>query len=198
MIYPVDEDTLTSSQSWYGTTRLLILASDCQTSSKSVQAFLSNGGACLSFYPIELPELLRTEENGAALYKTQDGYLVSSTETSSLNLPHLLQRYFNLKIANNTSCQKKEHSFYTGYIVAEPFKEEAFFRHVRVEYSDSTMTYKLHLPSYSKQSAESIFVRRQQYGNIFNQKSFFSVRQMLCFIVHIIPCYVGLENEELG
>lgn len=144
---------------------------------QSLQSYLKNGGWCLSLHPVAPNWLEGTKENDVMKYVADEGLLISPVGNLDLTqvLPPILERYFHIKPAIHFQAPPVESQQRTGFLVAEPFHQEAFFRNFGKQSADS-MTLELTSKSFTinNQQEQSITIRRSIIPR-FNSHDYFDV-----------------------
>lgn len=158
-LYQLDGPTFRSSKAWLNNTALLVLA--CQWPGndlhmeQSLQSYLTNGGRCLSLHPVAPNWLQGTKDNNFMKYVTDEGMLISPIDNVDFAqvLSPILERYFHIKPIIRFQAPVVESQQCTGYLIAEPYHQEAFFRNFGKQSEDS-MTLQLTTKSFTKNSQQ--------------------------------------------
>lgn len=178
-LYQLDGLTFRSSKAWLNNTALLVLASQWpgKDLEQSLQSYLTNGGRCLSLYPVVPNWLKGTKENDVVKYVSDKGLLISPVDNVDFAqiLPPILEQYFQIKPVIHFQKPLVESQQTTGYLIAEPYHQEAFFRNFGKQSADS-MTLQLTTKSFTKnsQQEQSIKIHTSIIPK-FNSRDYFNV-----------------------
>lgn len=181
-IYRLDDVTI-RSKAWLTSINLLVL--NCQSTigeesslGEFLQSFVSNGGRCLSLHPL-MPEWMNivNQESGIVKHVTENGGIFVSAvdkldEPSALS--SVLKCHFEIRsdVQNPKILSNDPQTVYNGYIIAQPFHQEAFFRNIRQPPAELT-TIEL-VKSLHSNSSTNLKIHRNAHPR-FNQHNYFDV-----------------------